>query len=136
MGTNQSKPHLSSSFRDPSGFLFKQDSRLFRQVNLVYKDNYDLLMNSGLYPKLIKKKMLIPHSEVETVPPAAENCYKIIQPEMARFISYPYEWSFSQLKDAALLTLSIQKTALSHGMPSAPALLSPHATALPSCSIH
>ena len=32
------------------------------------------------------------------------------------FISYPYEWSFSQLKDAALLTLKIQKIALEHGM--------------------
>ena len=27
------------------------------------------------------------------------------------FISYPYEWSFSQLKDAALLTLEAQAAA-------------------------
>jgi len=32
------------------------------------------------------------------------------------FISYPYEWAFSMLKDAALTTLRIQKTALEHGM--------------------
>ncbi len=32
------------------------------------------------------------------------------------FISYPYEWSFGQLKDAALATLSIQKRALQYGM--------------------
>ena len=32
------------------------------------------------------------------------------------FISYPYEWSFGALKDAALATLSIQKRALKSGM--------------------
>jgi len=116
MGTNLSNPHIPSSFRDPAGFLFKLDGRLFRQVNLVYKDNYDLLMNSGLYPKLTKKRMLIPHTEVDLAPPVADKSYKIIQPDTVRLISYPYEWSFSQFKDAALLTLSIQKMALSFGM--------------------
>jgi ribosomal protein L11 methylase PrmA len=32
------------------------------------------------------------------------------------FISYPYEWSFGQLKDAALATLTIQNRALKLGM--------------------
>ncbi len=41
-----------------------------------------------------------------------EAALKIIQPERVPFISYPYEWSFGQLKDAALATLSIQKRAL------------------------
>ena len=38
-----------------------------------------------------------------------EMVIKIIQPERVPFISYPYEWSFGQLKDAALATLSIQR---------------------------
>ena len=46
----------------------------------------------------------------------AEGCYKVIQPDKVDFISYPYEWSFSQLKDAALATLAIQKEALNAGM--------------------
>src|SRR5690606_1323025 len=45
-----------------------------------------------------------------------EPAYKVIQPHVVPFISYPYEWCFSQLKDAALLTLRIQKIALKHGM--------------------
>jgi hypothetical protein len=40
----------------------------------------------------------------------------VIKPEAVSFISYPYEWCFSQLKDAALLTLEVQKKALNHGM--------------------
>jgi ribosomal protein L11 methylase PrmA len=42
--------------------------------------------------------------------------FKVIRPERVAFISYPYEWCFSQLKDAALLTLRLQKAALAHGM--------------------
>ncbi|MFZ5878507.1 MAG: SAM-dependent methyltransferase [Chloroflexota bacterium] len=107
---------LSASFRDPSGFLFTRDGVLLRQVNRSYADEYTRLMESGLYEKLVKAGMLIPHLEVEQAPAQAESAFKVIQPERVPFISYPYEWSFSQLKDAALATLSIQKRALKAGM--------------------
>ena len=42
--------------------------------------------------------------------------YKVIRPERVAMISYPYEWSFSQYKDAALLTLAVQRQAIDHGM--------------------
>ncbi len=87
-------------------------------------------MDSGLYEKLIKARLLIPHIEVDQPPaektraersePTGERsrnaAYKIIQPERVPFISYPYEWSFGQLKDAALSTLSIQRRALKMDM--------------------
>jgi hypothetical protein len=107
---------LPASFRDPSGFLFQQDGVIYRQVNLVYKDDYDHLMNSGLYQALIDDNFLIPHEEVSIEPPALELAYKIIKPEPIPFISYPYEWCFSQLRDAALTTLKIQRKALEFGM--------------------
>ena len=107
---------LSASFRDPSGFLFHQNGQLFRQVNASYQADFDTLVESGLYQQLTKKGLLIPHTESDTPPPVPELAYKVIQPEMIGFISYPYEWSFSQLKDAALMTLRIQKLALKHGM--------------------
>jgi len=107
---------VAASFRDPSGFVFFHDETLFRQVNQVYQEDYDLLISSGLYDKLTKQKLLIPHQEVEIKPVVPELGYKVIQPARIDFISYPYEWSFSQLKDAALLTLLIQKMALEAGM--------------------
>ena len=42
--------------------------------------------------------------------------YKVIQPELISFISYPYEWCFSQLKNAAITTLEIQKIAIDYNM--------------------
>jgi hypothetical protein len=107
---------LPASFRDPSGFLFQQDGVIYRQVNLVYKDDYDLLMSSGLYQALVDDNLLIPHEEVSIEPPVPELVYKIIKPEPIPFISYPYEWCFSQLRDAALTTLKIQRKALEFGM--------------------
>ena len=40
----------------------------------------------------------------------------VLRPERVPFISYPYEWCFSQWKDAALTTLEIQQTAFEFGM--------------------
>ena len=107
---------LPSSFRDPSGFVFSQDNSIYRQINLVHKECYDHLINSGLYTALVDAELLIPHTEVDIPPLKVDIAYKVIQPEVIPFISYPYEWCFSQLKQAALTTLKIQKMALSFGM--------------------
>ncbi len=56
---------LSSSFRDPSGFLFFENDTLFRSVSRLYQQNYDHLIQSGLYYKLVADDLLIPHKEVQ-----------------------------------------------------------------------
>ena len=107
---------LAASFRDPSGFLFTRAGLLYRQVNRAYAEDYARLMESGLYEKLVRAGLLIPHAEVNVEPADPALAFKVIQPERVPFISYPYEWSFGQLKDAALATLSIQKRALKAGL--------------------
>lgn len=111
-----SKQTLGASFRDPSGFLFTRDEHLYRQVNLAYQEDYDLLLSSGLYDKLVAIKLLIPHKEIDIQAADPSLNYKVIEPERVAFISYPYEWCFSEFKDAALATLRIQKFALKYGM--------------------
>ena len=73
-------------------------------------------MSSGLYDALVLKGWLVAHDDVSEEPYQADTAYKVIQPEVIPFISYPYEWSFSQLRSAALRTLAIQKLALEHEM--------------------
>ena len=104
------------SFRDPDGFLFNRGKILYRQVNTPAQEDYELLMTSGLYQRLVNLGLLIPHEEVKIPFARPEKGYKILQPRYIPFISYPYEWCFSQLKDAALTTLTLQKIALEHGM--------------------
>jgi len=107
---------LPSSFRDPHGFLFERDGVLLRQVNRSYGPDYDKLSaRGGLFDEFIEEGYLVAHQEVDVAPAHPDECHKILRPEKIPFISYPYEWSFSQLKDAALLTLKIQKRALARG---------------------
>ncbi|MBS3751436.1 MAG: hypothetical protein KGY39_08040 [Anaerolineales bacterium] len=113
MTKNKREP---ASFRDPSGYIFWKDNQLYRQINLRYQSEYDLLMGSGLYQRLVDAGLLIPHRKVRVEPFDADHAYLVIHPEQIPFISYPYEWSFSQLQDAALATLRIQKHALDYGM--------------------
>jgi hypothetical protein len=107
---------VPGSFRDPSGFLFWHQGVLYRQVNGAYQEHYDHLIASGLYRELLAAGLLIGHEECDLKLARIRAAYKIIRPALVPFISYPYEWCFSQLKDAALLTLDIQKKALEHGM--------------------
>jgi putative effector of murein hydrolase LrgA (UPF0299 family) len=104
-----------SSYKDPSGFIYSKDGKMFRQINASYKRQYDHLMTSGLYDELIRKKLLVSHEEVKAAS-NREDVYKTIRPTVIPFISYPYEWSFGALRDAALCTLRVQQIALRYGM--------------------
>lgn len=104
---------LPASFRDPSGFVYKTNDTIYRQVNALYFPDYDQLMQSGLYDKLVEKGLLIPHRELTSDRAIG---HITLQPEQITQISYPYEWCFSELKDAALATLKICRIALDHNM--------------------
>lgn len=108
--------HHPASFKDPSGFVFQANDINYRQVNKIYAENYELLFSSGLYKNLTEKKLLIPHTEVAENITQSPDWYKTLLPQQINFISYAYEWSFDQLKDAALLTLKVLKIAVEHGM--------------------
>ena len=105
-----------ASFRDPSGFVFTSDGVLYRQVQSSYQEHYEFLIQSGLYDSLVASKLLLAHEETSLAAAMHDSAYRVLKPEVIPFLSYPYEWSFSQLKDAALVTLEIQKLALQKGM--------------------
>ncbi len=108
---------LRASFRDPCGFLFEaEDGQLYRQINRRYQSDFETLHSSGLYGKLASRGMLIEHELVDDVKPINDDGFRVIRPRRLPFISYPYEWAFSMLKDAALLTLDVQLRALEHNM--------------------
>ena len=107
---------VPSSFRDPSAFLFFQAGSIYRQVNASYQAHYNRLMDSGLYETLVDSGLLISHEEASADYARTDSAYKVLKPELIPFISYPYEWCFSQLKGAALTTLEIQRKAFEFGM--------------------
>lgn len=107
---------LGNSFRDPSGFVFKKNRVVYRQINRCYRNTWEKFISSGLYGSLTKSGDLIshelsPYEEIQT-----DHGWIIIKPDPVDFWTYPFEWCFGQLKDAAITTLRIQKTALDCGM--------------------
>lgn len=99
-----------SSFRDPSGHIVVKDGAIHRIVNPIYFPQYKSLTDSGFYNKLFENQLLVPHTEIN-----ADASGILIKPENIPFYSYPYEWSFSQYKHAALHTLKLQRYAVTNG---------------------
>src|SRR5262249_18428111 len=71
---------------------------------------------TGLYADLVEAGLLIPHQELAEEAPEPELAYKVLRPERVEFISYPFEWCGSALRDAAAACLEIQRRALLRGM--------------------
>jgi hypothetical protein len=101
----------NSSFRDPSAQVTDDGKTITRMVYESYLPEYRHLMESGLYEALVEKQLLIPHKEG-----LSNDSVLYILPERVNFISYPYEWCFSMLKEAALVTLEVNSIALKYGM--------------------
>ena len=105
-----------SSFRDPSGFIIYEREKIMRIVNSSYSKNYLKLMSSGLYEKLVSEKKLVSHKEVEAEKHYSKDQFKVLELDKIQTITYPYEWCFSQFKEAALLTLEIQRDSVEYGL--------------------
>lgn len=105
-----------SSYRDPSGFVFEKNDLLYRQVNILFQKNFEHFINSGCYDHLVKKGLLIPHEELKENLTGTHDWYTTLKPEKIGFLSWPYEWSFDMLKDAAVLTLRLAKEVIPFGM--------------------
>jgi len=104
------------SFRDPSGFVYRRDGVLHRQVNRSFADRWDDLVASGLLAELQSRGLLIAHESAPLDAAAdADLAHAVIRPEPVPTISYPYEWSFGMLRDAALATLDVQAAAAERG---------------------
>jgi hypothetical protein len=104
---------VPGSFRDPAGYMVRDAGFYKRVVTHKGRLDYETLKGSGLYEELVGEGLLISHREEDSRDPSL---WKVLVPEQLEYVSYPYEWCFSQLKDAALLTLEIQQRALRRGM--------------------
>lgn len=103
-----------SSFRDPAGQIFLEDDRIFRSINPIALDEFTAVEQSGILQQLVKQKLLLDYTiltDAEKSQRSADSALLLEHPKLP-FISYAYEWSFHQLKAAALLQLEIHLAAL------------------------
>jgi len=55
---------FSASFRDPAGYVFERDGRIFRQILTAGTADHELFVKSGLAEKLLKDNTVIPFHEI------------------------------------------------------------------------
>ncbi len=103
-----------ASYRDPAGHVFQREGIVYRQVNPLAKEDFETLMDSGAYDLFTRKGWLIPHTDVTA--DLSSTAGYVIRPVQIPLISYPFEWSFSMLKDAALLTLKLAMESMRFGL--------------------
>jgi hypothetical protein len=85
---------------------------LLRQVQPAWADEWRAFAASPLGARLVQQGKLIGWEEAPLDAAFDASAAAVIRPAIAPFISYPYEWTFGQLKDAALLTLDVQAAAI------------------------
>ncbi len=108
----------SASFRDPSGHVYRIDGRILRTVTEHAVRDFEAVRASGVYEALVASGRAIAADILEQgIPePLAQGARFVLEHPRLPFISYPYEWSFAELKAAALLHLDVHLTALDRGI--------------------
>lgn len=110
----------ASSFRDPGGTIFIRNRRILRAIHpRLVKDWIDL-SSSPFFQDLQRERLLVPtwpaKPEVAELPFSVDAGAVVVEHERIPFISYPYEWSFGMLRDAALLHIDILERCLRHDL--------------------
>ncbi|MFO1540950.1 MAG: methyltransferase, partial [Chloroflexota bacterium] len=104
------------SWRDPSGFVYRRDGVVLRQIASAFAPEWEAYLASGLHARLVARGMVLPFADAplaDALDPAT--AWRVIRPEPLQVLSWPWEWSFGQLQAAGLLTLDLALAALDAG---------------------
>ena len=110
----------TGSFRDPSGQIFKvltsSGLKIIRGVNENTLNNQRDLFSEDFFQNFVKKGKIIESfildSNLIDDQKVLNNWPYFLEHKTVNLITYPYEWTFGQLKDAAILHLELLKTSL------------------------
>ncbi|HUF85097.1 MAG TPA: methyltransferase [Acidimicrobiia bacterium] len=109
-----------ASFRDPASSVFYSNGRVLRGLSPRGAEDWARLAGTEFFPRLVAEKKAVATTVVEpgSLPEgAAGHDYAVVlEHERIPFVSYPYEWTFAMLRDAAVLHLEILLAALDDGM--------------------
>jgi SAM-dependent methyltransferase len=100
------------SFRDPDSRVFYAGDAVYRALSTDGLDDYRALREARLLedPRIVATELV--HDAPELGARLVKETAGVLRHERIPFVSYPYEWTFSMLKDAALLQLDLLLAAL------------------------
>jgi hypothetical protein len=104
-----------ASFRDPATRIFYVDRRVLRGLDATAADDWAQLSATRFFPKAMETGEAVRTTTVAPadLPPEVAGTYTtVIEHERIPYISYPYEWTFAMLRDAAIVHLELLLAAL------------------------
>jgi SAM-dependent methyltransferase len=120
-GGEATLPELEpGSFRDPDSRVVMSDGRVLRLLSERGLADWKALSSSPLFAELVQEGKLVGTREavVQELPPGAltGEVAAVLEHEVVPFVSYPYEWTFGMLRDAAVLQLELVRRSIGAGM--------------------
>lgn len=113
---------VPGSFRDPAGCVFRAGGRIFRGVRQPAVASVLAFLASDFYRRhathaIVGTRVVEPNAVAEAglAVEAVQSFAIWLEHQPIEFISYPYEWSFEQLRAAALFHLDLHLEALAAG---------------------
>ncbi len=107
------------SFRDPDSRVVLTEDAVFRLLSERGRDDWLQLSGAALFAEATAGGTLVATEAVERdAVPGLEGveCAAVLRHERVPFVSYPYEWTFGMLRDAALLQLDLLERALAESL--------------------
>jgi hypothetical protein len=105
------------SFRDPASTVFYAGGDVLRGLDASAAADWAAMTKAPFFGKAMAEGRVVPtealtDAQAKKVTPKGRDWSLVLKHERVPFISYPYEWTFSQLQDAALLHLDLLVEAL------------------------
>jgi SAM-dependent methyltransferase len=108
------------SFRDPNSRVFTTEDGVLRTLSPEGLADWRAFAATDLFPRLVAEGKLIEteqlDGDVDLPAELREGAAAVLRHEKIPFVSYPYEWPFGMLRDAALLQLDLLEAALAEDL--------------------
>jgi SAM-dependent methyltransferase len=110
----------SGSFRDRNGRIFYANGVVYRGISTAALEHWQALSSTKFFREEIAKGSIIHTEQVNSTNTpdvaALKEWAAVLKHQKIPFVTYPYEWPFGMLKDAALLQLDLLGKALNENM--------------------
>jgi hypothetical protein len=104
----------SGSFRDRSGRVFYDRGEVYRALGTNGLADWSAVVQKTFVQKAMKSGCVVRTETIAGVeaPLSDFKCKAVLRHDVVPIVTWPYEWSFSMLRSAALLTLQLMQEAL------------------------
>lgn len=118
---DQARAFDPGSFRDPASTVFYAGGDVLRGLDADAAADWAAVSAAPFFTRAMDAGRIVrteplTDEQARAVTPAGRTWPLVLRHERVPFISYPYEWTFSQLQDAALLHLDLLIEALDAGL--------------------